>query len=451
MKTLLPKIFISIASYNDAELIPTIMSLISQADHPERLSIAVCWQNDNSDLSLFLNAGIEQQPSPYNSDDKYLFALKGAAIKVHYVHTFHSQGACWARYQAEKFFNNEDYFLQIDSHCRFAESWDVAIIKEHSSLKEISSKPIMSSYPAPYVPATEDKPEDKGNLVARLIFSGFDDQKIPSFNSTYFTEFDKPILGSFIAAGFIFAEGVFAKELPNDPSIFFLGEEISLSARAFTRGYDVYHPTKIFLWHYYERKECKKIWNDHSNEVKDQGHIDKAWWERDNESKKRVRHLLGIEISEDCDLGIYGLGNVRTLSEFEYHCGVYFKERRIHPDLMKDNKPSSFEKNTLPHQEWLDLLYSSYHTTLSVSKNELYCGSTDLLYWQVGVYNKNNEIISLSNLLPDELNNYKKAGSDDLYEINIKFKEHIEISPSNIKIFPFRDNNGWGEALEKPW
>ena len=40
------KIFISIASYRDIELIYTLRSLVSAATHPERLRIVVCNQNN---------------------------------------------------------------------------------------------------------------------------------------------------------------------------------------------------------------------------------------------------------------------------------------------------------------------------------------------------------------------------------------------------------------------
>lgn len=52
-------------------------------------------------------------------------------------------------------------------------------------------------------------------------------------------------------------------------------------------------------------------------------------------SLQRVRHLLGAlekdEVEEECllELDVYGLGQVRSLSEFQAHTGVNFKEKQI--------------------------------------------------------------------------------------------------------------------------
>ncbi|MGK4627081.1 GlcNAc-transferase family protein, partial [Raoultella ornithinolytica] len=133
--------------------------------------------------------------------------------------------------------------------------------------------------------------------VSRLIFREFNPQGIPMLTSTPFTA-TEPVRGSYLAGGFIFTHGDFVSTVPNDPQIFFAGEEIAMAVRAFTYGYDIYHPHKPLLWHFYQRKEHSKVWGDHSNEAKAQGVVDKAWWERDNISKKRVRTLLGLETED---------------------------------------------------------------------------------------------------------------------------------------------------------
>lgn len=49
----------------------------------------------------------------------------------------------------------------------------------------------------------------------------------------------------YLAGGLFFSDGSFAREVPNDPNIFFIGEEIAMAARAFTHGYDIYAHTKF--------------------------------------------------------------------------------------------------------------------------------------------------------------------------------------------------------------
>ena len=40
-----------------------------------------------------------------------------------------SRGACWARHHIQKFYDNETYSLQLDSHHRFIKNWDEECIK----------------------------------------------------------------------------------------------------------------------------------------------------------------------------------------------------------------------------------------------------------------------------------------------------------------------------------
>jgi len=52
------KIFVSIASYRDPQLIPTINSLTENAKNPQNLNIVVAWQHgDDESLKMFEDAG----------------------------------------------------------------------------------------------------------------------------------------------------------------------------------------------------------------------------------------------------------------------------------------------------------------------------------------------------------------------------------------------------------
>ncbi|MGB1531124.1 MAG: GlcNAc-transferase family protein [Gammaproteobacteria bacterium] len=109
-------IFISIASYQDPLLISTIFSAYNNAEKKEDLIFSICDQSDN---------GIKV--------DKITFANQ-----IHYEHVdpLFSKGPCWARHRAQSFFNDEDFFLQIDSHTQFAPGWDIIFIEQ---LEKISA------------------------------------------------------------------------------------------------------------------------------------------------------------------------------------------------------------------------------------------------------------------------------------------------------------------------
>lgn len=71
-----------------------------------------------------------------------------------------------------------------------------------------------------------------------------------------------PRYAPFVAAGFFFCSGNFLHEVPFDPLLpwIFMGEEISMSARLWTAGYDIFSPTINVLNHYYVRRHYPKFW-----------------------------------------------------------------------------------------------------------------------------------------------------------------------------------------------
>ena len=102
-------IFVSIASYRDPQLIPTVEDCMCKARRPEGLRFGICWQH-----------GVEQTVLPFLQDERF---------RIRDVPWRESQGACWARAEVMKLWRGEDWFLQVDSHCRFAVGWDETLIR----------------------------------------------------------------------------------------------------------------------------------------------------------------------------------------------------------------------------------------------------------------------------------------------------------------------------------
>jgi len=120
-----------------------------------------------------------------------------------------------------------------------------------------------------------------------------------------------------VAAGQLFARGSFCRDVDYDPDIYFSGEEISLAARAYTSGYDLFAPTQNLVWHLYSH-DHPKHWEDHSDHG---GRHDGA-----------VERLRTLFQGDHTTLGKHGLGAVRSLAEFEDHAGIRLGARRIAAD-----------------------------------------------------------------------------------------------------------------------
>ena len=72
----------------------------------------------------------------------------------------------------------------------------------------------------------------------------------------------------FLAAGFLFTIGSFVEEVPYDPELYFFGEEIAMTLRAYTHGYDLFHPHQVLVWHDYVRSYATRHWDDHAPDDK---------------------------------------------------------------------------------------------------------------------------------------------------------------------------------------
>ncbi|ELY4857293.1 GlcNAc-transferase family protein [Cronobacter sakazakii] len=441
----LSTLFVSIASYRDPELIPTLKDMLQTAAYPERLHISVCWQDDN-DIKQFLNQGFTVVfVEGMDNGALYKLSFAGVVIEVISLHYYASQGACWARHMAETRFNGEDYFLQIDSHCRFIENWDQEMINMVEELRSSSPKPVLSTYPPPYDP---DNSEDRKRYISRLIFREFTPQGIVMLSSRTVTS-PSPLRCGYLAGGFIFADGSFVKEVPNDPHIFFAGEEIAMAARAWTNGYDIYCPHKILLWHFYGRRQHPKVWADHSNQAKATGSVTLAWWERDQIAKQRVRTLLGLE-QPPCEMGKYALGSVRDFHSFEQAIGVNFDKRAVHPAVVGEKKLSFFsaDKSDEPQQD-IAFIYP-LRKVVKFSKKELDYQRSDVNWWHLGIYDENNTLIYRQELTPDALAKKVIVAEDNL-DIVVEFTSPAAVAPVWVRLSSFSDSEGWGEVLQKPW
>jgi hypothetical protein len=284
------KIFIQIASYRDSELVPTINNCIENSDSPENLTFGICWQHDEKeDLSKYLN------------DSRF---------KIISIHYSQSKGCCWARHKIQKLYDNEEYTLQLDSHHRFVKGWDTILKNMHNQLKQKGVlKPLITAYLPSYDP--DDDPNKRCDKPWKINFKEITKDRqvlfIPSnINRHYLLK--QPIGARFYSAHFTFADGKFVTEVPHDPELYFTGEEMSITVRAYTHGYTLFHPHIVIAWHEYTRKNRTKHWDD-----------DKEWWKKDLHSKN---HYLSIFT----DKGKYGIGSEKTIEDYIKYSGINFLE-----------------------------------------------------------------------------------------------------------------------------
>ena len=304
------KFFISVAAYLDPMLFFTLQNAISKAQQPELLHFAVVDQHiqDQRDAIRAL---------PFSAQVRYL-----------HIHAQDTLGVSWARNVAFSLYDDEEYFLQIDSHTYFEENWDSNLRAQHTQLLSRSAKPIISTYPyrfdlvdgiPKYTPS-----EGKTALVLRPLPESRltqDDVELRFMGKHMFT--DQAVPGCHVSAGFIFCAGKFVEEIPYDPYLYFHGEEQSLAVRAYTRGWDIFHPTWVPLYHLYKEPNTPHETHHWYGEVDAQRAFNSAYLAQ--RAKLRLNRLL----CGDGLPGAYGLGQIRTLDEFIAFSGIDYKQKAI--------------------------------------------------------------------------------------------------------------------------
>lgn len=437
-------IFVSIASYRDAELIPTLHDMIAMSSGLYTINIVICWQ-DNNDINHFLDNGMTLvEENKHENHNLYILDYLNTQISVLSIHYFLSEGACWARKNCEQLYQGEDYFLQIDSHCRFIKDWDEKMVTLHTQLKEKCESPVLSTYPPGYQPGKESAKE---TFTSRLVYRNFSSEGILQLSSVGF-ESSAPIRGSYLAGGFIFSEGSFVIDVPNDPQIFFEGEEISMAARAFTHGYDIWHPHEILLWHFYGRDDHPKIWSDHSDDAKKVGSVDKVWWDRDRKSKEKIKILLKNDEAESDSNALYSLGEKRSLGEYEKIAGVDFRRCCVRPEVVSKERCSYFDDDK---EDWRKDLINANKKLITVPKDKISDVFEKISKLHIGVYCNSNNLLERKVLQKEEIKKALNEKNKEEIKIKLNFITSPELKPSVVRISPYLSDQGWGEIMEIAW
>jgi hypothetical protein len=293
-------IFISIAAYRDQELPKTVQSIYDNADNPNDLYFGIVSQDYN-----------KKHPD---------FSWLGEQVKMHKMLFTEARGAGYARKIAMELYDGQDFFLQTDSHMRFSKGWDKKL-KEMIVLcqkEQGTDKIILSQFPAPYEIFTDGK--DNFPVNDKDFWSE------PSWTSVVNTftgvwaghrqeikDKTKPHYSHTVLGAFIFAPGFITQEIPYDERISFMGEELCFAIRAYTRGWHIYAPNEMLLWHFYTRRDRPKIWSDNFSK--------RSWTDIEFASQTIQKDiLLGNET------GIYGIADYQKYIDYQKMIGIDFKD-----------------------------------------------------------------------------------------------------------------------------
>lgn len=414
------KIFVQIANYRDPEVVPTIKDILEQADKPENLTFGICNQYHEDD---------EWSLDEWRDDERFT---------IQDIVWNESKGLCWARSEIQKMWKGEEWTLQIDSHHRFAEGWDTQLIEMAETLQDKRiEKPILTSYAGMYSPKDNKKiNQEPFRMVGKKFTPSGTILFYPEYIHNY-KELTEPLPARFVSGHFFFTIGKHCEEYKYDPNLYFAGDEISLSIRSWTLGYDIFHPHRTLVWHEYTREGRVKHWDDFVK--KNEEKIDAKWHEMDSISKKRLRKMLREE-DNDADVTGYDLGTVRTHEEYEQWAGIDFKNRLLHEDTIKGIEPPTTSK---PSSEWEEDKEFEYHVDWSSRWKEMREGvacACKFDFIMFGFESKDGEVLYREDIRDKDITNgvAQKKG----------FKFMAKKESEKVIIWAHHQEDGWKNKVE---
>jgi hypothetical protein len=416
----LPTILLHLPAYRDPELVPTIKSALENAKYPKRIHFGICRQFAEED-------GFDNLDQ-WRSDKRF---------KIMDVPYKEAQGLPWARAQInETLLTNEDYICQLDSHHRFEKDWDETLIQMHNGLEAKGYRPILAAYLPLYTPFND--PGGRTMEPWQQQFACF----YP--HGTIFIrpgllhgwkEMTEPPMSRFLSGHFCFARSQWAKEIRHDPEIYFSGEELNLTVRSYTHGWDLFHPHKLVVWHSTMREERSGIlkWDDDAKNGVD-------WWRKQDHARKRIRVLLRTEEDLNIDLKGYDLGTVRSLRDYEKYAGVHFQTKSVQQYTL-DNKypPNPYIKDD---QLWLNSFAKSFYHLVNVTPHELY--GKDYEHILIAFDDEEGMNINSKYIKGQQLIEFMRDGK------NIHYEEFFltDKTPKRMVAWGWSQSRGWTERVE---
>lgn len=303
-------IFVAIASYADPELPRTLGDCSATARWADRLRFGICWQFD------------PQQPidvDRFKADSRFRFIDRTVQ---------ESQGGPWARNLAQSLWRGEAYTLQVDSHTKFEPDWDARLVEMLEALP--ARKPIITMNAPLFHYGDDGRPRRKVEMG------------VPTTKVTDWTEQggwapwfalgkpnqQHPGRSRFVNGNFAFSRGQWNVEVPQDPDHYYWGEELSVTVRSYTWGYDLFLPSEVVAWHMLHRHAPPRRHWEHGPDVIER---------RNAVAFERLRRL--IYSGEGHTLGPFGLGQIRSLHDYEIYSGFDFPNKRAHPDVFTGANP----------------------------------------------------------------------------------------------------------------
>jgi hypothetical protein len=245
----------------------------------------------------------------------------------------------------------------------------------------------------------------------------------------------EPAPARFLCGHFDFARSEWAREIKHDTDIYFAGEEINLTVRSYTHGYDFFHPHQIVVWHSTMREERAGMlkWDDDAKMGVD-------WWGKQEFARKKIRCLFRTESDPNIDLTGYDLGTERTLRDYEKYAGVNFKKMAVQKYTLMNYYPPN------PHIEddelWEQTFEKSFYYLVNVERKDF--PRNNYKHILIAFDDENGLAVNQKYVTGQELHDFIHNNK------NIHYEEYFltELDPKRVVYWGYTEEDGWVERIE---
>lgn len=306
-----PSIFINIPSYKDPDLWNTIDNFIKNAKYPERIFFGITNQSENP---------IEAKGKLKKYNNVNMDIIEPGSIV----------GCQPARLNSHKFYNGQDYYLNMDSHMRSSLNWDIDIIDQYVKDREEFGKSVFTGYATSYHVDENGNDVFADHKIMPTFFMSKENQKsfyengVPQFQGIH-KNHQHSVLSPYVSGHFFFTEKHVIETVPFMDKITFTEEEPLMALRFFTAGFNLLTPSGNFVFHRYGRDKRPLFWEDFPD----------VWYK---ETEKSRNHFLDVVLNNIIDQK-YGLFDKKTVRDFELYAGINFKNRYLSERLINGDQP----------------------------------------------------------------------------------------------------------------
>ena len=410
-------ILLHLPAYREPELIPTIKDALANAEHPERVHFGICRQYNPED-------GFDNLDE-YRDDPRF---------KIHDMLYTEAKGLPYARAIInEQLLTDEDFVCQLDSHHRFAKGWDSTLIGWYHDLVEEGHNPLICGYLPYYDPFDDPKSRVQEPWLSEAAsFYPFGTIFIRPCAIPNWRDLTKPFPARFLSGHFAFGPNKWAKEVRHDPDIFFSGEELNLTVRSYTHGYDLFHPHRCVVWHATMRTERDGmlVWDDQSKRG------ESTFWTTQDAARAKIRQLLGTE-DNGYDMTGYDVGTIRTIRDYEKYAGINFKRKSFQKWTTDHKFPPnpSFETD----EDWENSFMFSFYHLVNLERSQLPGDDYDNIL--IAFDDENGVGIYSKSIRGGELKQFMEEGKPIHYEEMFL----TDKNPSRLVFWGYSNERGWAE------